>query len=189
MPEIYRESPEKNEVRVPSVEYEHEEHEKAPDSKTTPEKSHGDLSKTIESLQEHAKKEARGSQDIKVDKEKKPAEIPYMTRELKADVFRRIIHGAQAHLKGPDRVLSKVIHNKTIDKASGIGAKTIARPWGLFVGGIFAFIGSLVVLYAAKHYGFSYNLLLFFMLFGAGFILGTALELTFRVFRRPASKS
>ena len=175
--------PNSSERHETSVMPEYEDIEKPKTPEHAPEKNQEDLSKALESLQSHDKEEAKSKREIKIEKENKEPSLPYLTREIKTDAFKRILRTTQARLKGPDKVLSKVIHNKTVSRVSAIGEKTVARPWGLLVGGIFAFFGSITVLYMAKHYGFKYNLLLLSMLFVVGFIVGTALELILRAFR------
>jgi uncharacterized membrane protein len=52
------------------------------------------------------------------------------------------------------------------------------------VGGLAAFVGSVVVLMFARRYGFTYNFSLFIILFLGGYILGTLLEGLGKVLKR-----
>lgn len=114
-----------------------------------------------------------------------PAHHVVMTRELKQQAFKRTLTRVRHHLKPAERSFSKFIHQSTVDKVSTVGAQTVARPSGILGGGIFAFVGSAIVLYLARTYGFSYNLFIFIILFVGGFALGTLIELGLRaIFHR-----
>lgn len=79
------------------------------------------------------------------------------------------------------------MHNKAVEKVSdGIG-KTVARPSGILGGGIVSLLGSCILLYMSKQYGFEYNFFVFFALMGGGFLLGVVLELCIFALRRTKS--
>lgn len=99
-----------------------------------------------------------------------------LTRELKDSKYEQVLIQTQAQLQGPSNAFSKVIHKPVIERISSATAETIARPSGLLGGSIGALLGSLLVLFSAKHYGFAYNFLLFVFIFGVGFIVGLATE-------------
>ncbi len=96
---------------------------------------------------------------------------------LKTDAYKKTLKRVQQRLKPADRTLSKIVHNKTVESISNVGAQTMARPSGLLGGSICAFLGSLVLLYSAKHYGFRYNYFMFFIFFVGGFLVGLGIEL------------
>ncbi len=110
--------------------------------------------------------------------EKTPEILPeiQVTTSLKKDGFDRVIIRTRKQLPLTGRILSKVIHQPIIDFLSDAGENTIARPSGLLGGGVVSLLGSGVILYTAKNYGFRYNLLAFFLLFLAGFIIGLFIE-------------
>lgn len=101
----------------------------------------------------------------------------HVNQELKTITLRRELQHIRRQLPAPDRVLSKVIHQPVVRATSEAVGNSLSRPSGLLGGGLVAFIGSASYLYLAKHIGFSYNYLLFFFLFIAGFALGLFLEL------------
>ncbi len=106
-------------------------------------------------------------------------------KELKADAYKKSMRHVRKQLSKPDRALSKVIHNKTVESVSEVSGKTIARPSGILGGGVFALAGSAFLLYMSKNYGFEYNYFIFFVLFIGGFFAGMFCELTLRyVFRK-----
>lgn len=164
-----------------SQEYKRPAHNKTERIQTNQEKQ-----ETISKARNEVKKEAKNSGDIKLDHggEQSHATAAPISRELKTMMRIRTLTRIQKELPGPKRVLSKVIHAKPVEAVSVVGEKTIARPIGLLGGGLVAFIGSLVTLYAAKHYGFRYNLLLFFLLFIAGYLVATGLEILYKTTNR-----
>lgn len=106
-------------------------------------------------------------------------------KELKANAYKKSMRQVRSKLSKPDKTLSKVIHNKTVETISEIGSSTVARPSGLLGGGICALAGSAFLLYMSKYYGFEYNYFVFFLLFVGGFFVGMVAELLLRyVFRK-----
>ncbi len=101
-------------------------------------------------------------------------------KELKASAYKKSMRQVRSKLSKPDKALSKVIHNKTIENVSEVSSKTVARPSGLLGGGICALAGSAFLLYMSKHYGFEYNYAVFFILFVGGFFVGMLGELLIR---------
>jgi hypothetical protein len=83
----------------------------------------------------------------------------------------------QRQLPAPKRALSRVIHQPVVRAISDASSSTISRPSGLLGGGLVAFLGTTSYLYLAKHLGFTYNYLVFLLLFVGGFAIGLILEL------------
>lgn len=108
----------------------------------------------------------------------------YVNRELKDMSFRRTMNNTRRQLKAPERVASKLIHQPVVEKVSEVAGKTVARPSGILGGGIFALVGSFLLLWITKKYGYEYNYLVFFMLFVCGFVLGMIAELGLAYIRR-----
>lgn len=96
---------------------------------------------------------------------------------MKANAYERTLSRAQQKLSAPARSFSRIVHSPVVDKFSEIGASTVARPSGLLGGSICAFVGSVILLYYSKHYGFKYNYMFLFLLFALGFIVGAVIEL------------
>lgn len=105
----------------------------------------------------------------------------YIHRALKLDAYQAMIKRTRAHMNGREKVLSKVIHQPAVETVSVYAGKTVARPSGILGGALTSLIGSTVVLYIAKHYGFTYNFSLFFILFVAGFCVGLLIEAASRL--------
>lgn len=135
-------------------------------------------SENLEIIRKLAKQEALKSENIDTAEEtdNKDSFIG-VQQTLKTDAFIRTLSKVRNRLSKPDRALSKLIHNNTIDKISAVGSQTVARPSGILSGSICAFLGSSILLYLSKHYGFKYNYLVFFGLFIGGYLLGSIVEL------------
>lgn len=108
-----------------------------------------------------------------------------INKELKGMAYSRTMTRIRKDLPLPERAFSRIIHNRAVESVSELGAKTLARPSGVLMGGLFAFVGSSVFLWVSKYYGYEYNFLMFSALFIAGFFLGLALEFLFRLFKKP----
>ena len=106
-----------------------------------------------------------------------PASATYVNRELKSITLKRELQLIRRKLPAPQRTLSKVIHQPFVRVASEVTGQTLSRPSGLLGGSLVAFIGTSSYLYLAKHLGFSYNYIVFLILFAGGFVLGLLLEL------------
>lgn len=133
----------------------------------------------IEHIQQQVEEQAISGHEYTVgEREAAPASHTFGAhKQLKADSYKRTLSHIQNKLSWPEKTFSKRIHGAQAEKLSSIGAQTIARPWGILIGGLAAFVGSLVVLVLASHYGFRYNFSLFIILFFGGYILGSCLEL------------
>jgi len=142
-----------------------------------------DSQEKAEDARHEASQEALSRDEVlatQQEEEPEEAQIP-VNSELKGMAYQRTLNRVRKDLSAPERSFSKVIHNKAVESFSEAAGKTVARPSGLLFGGIFAFIGSSLFLWATKHYGYEYNFLLFALFFVAGFALGLLLELFFRV--------
>ena len=70
------------------------------------------------------------------------------------------------------------------DKVSELTAKTVARPAGMLGGGLCAFLGSLLLLYVSRRYGYEYNFFSLVIFLFAGYVLGFILEFGYRGLKR-----
>lgn len=100
-----------------------------------------------------------------------------MHQQLKNDAYKRTLTKVRSHLSAPERTLSRAIHQPAVEAISEGISKTIGRPYALLFGGIATLLGTIVVLYFAKHTGFRYNYTIFFLLFIGGFFVGLFAEL------------
>lgn len=137
--------------------------------------------------------EATGKQEHsarkKQEKELKEKDHPtYVNKELKDLAYQRTLRRTQKKLPVPARALSKIMHQPAVEAVSEIAGKTVARPSGILAGGIIAFLGGSVFLWAARYYGFEYNFLLFAILFVGGYFLGLLIELGIYAINRSKTR-
>lgn len=140
---------------------------------------HAQGAENLKILQELAQQQAETSHKTPIEevKDQEPDNWIGMQQSLKSKAYERTLKSVQQKLPPKVRIFSHVTHNKTVEAISSAGAKTVARPSGLLGGSICAFIGSVVLLYYSKHYGFTYNYALFLILFVGGFLIGASIEL------------
>lgn len=68
--------------------------------------------------------------------------------------FKSQMKFVDTELKPAERVFSKFIHSKPVEKTSDALGATVARPNALLSGSIAAFIGVTILYFVAKYYGF-----------------------------------
>lgn len=143
----------------------------------------------IESLNKRVEQQAvSGKEHSAGEREHKVSQPQYGNlHTLRQETYTRSLRKIRQSLNLPNRALSKVVHQKHVEKVSNVAAQTVARP-SVFLGGSFgALLGSAVLLYASRHYGFTYNYTVMLLLFVAGFALGGTIEIIFKLIRRKHS--
>lgn len=110
----------------------------------------------------------------------------FINRELKSMAYQRTLRRTRQQLPTLARPFSSLIHQPGVEAVSDFAGKTVARPSGVLMGGITAFVGSSIFLWAAKHYGYEYNFLLFALFFVGGFFAGLLLELVIHLVQRKS---
>lgn len=144
---------------------------------------------SIDKIQESIHKEAISAKEITVGEHRQDSDQPFWSeqKELKNDAYARTIQKIRGQLSPAERILSKAIHNRTIETVSEFSSKTVGRPSGILGGGIAALVGSSAVLYMAKHYGFRYNFTTFLVLLVGGFASGLIADLFIQLIKRKRS--
>ncbi len=166
------------------VEKQNNKHEKTPHSH----ESDAESKKRIENLNLTAQHEAKSGRDMSAEHTVKnqghSSGHVAVNRELKSIMLKRTLTHIRKRLPASERAFSKFTHSPIVDTVSSAAEKTVARPKGFLGGSIVAFLGSAYTFYMAKQYGFRYNLLLFVLLFAAGYIVTTVLEGFLAILRR-----
>lgn len=127
---------------------------------------------------------ARSSEEVLQEKEKLHGNTEAIRHThanhaaLKQEAYRKTLQQTQSHLAPLQRQFSSFLHHPVVESTSEIAAKTVARPTGIAWGAVSATIGTVMALFFAYRYGFSYNYLLFLILFATGYIISTVLELS-----------
>jgi len=114
--------------------------------------------------------------DLETNQENETVDLPPPNKTLKAQSLNQTMKKTRAQLPKPERAFSKVIHQSQINAISEVTGKTIARPVGLFFGGLFALIGSAIYLLLSYRYHFAYKYIAFTLFFVGGFIIGLIVE-------------
>lgn len=142
------------------------------------EKQHGSA-EHLSHIQKKVEQEAVSGKELAPKAEQHNQASTHMSagKDLKNLTFNRTLVRIRKRLNRPEKALSAIIHQPAVDKVSEIAANTIARPTGLFGGGLLALVGTSTVLYLTRKHGYEFNYLVFVMLFVAGFAIGSLLEL------------
>jgi hypothetical protein len=146
--------------------------------------AHG--SHNIEHLKQAVHEQAVSGHEYTVgEREAAPATHTFGAhKQLKAESYKRTLTHIRSKLSWSEKRLSKHVHRKKTEQLESIAARTVARPWGLLVGGLCAFTGSLFVLILAHRYGFRYNFSIFLILFLGGYLAGSLLEIVGRLIKK-----
>jgi hypothetical protein len=78
-----------------------------------------------------------------------------ISKKQRNDSYKKTIKQVQDELSDGNRIFSKIVHNKVIEKISDTVSNTIARPDAMLSGAFFAFIITLIVYIVAKTIGYS----------------------------------
>jgi len=141
-------------------------------------------SKTVEHLGHKAKEKAVSAKETSPGEKAENSAAPQtITRGLKLDAYKKTLRHVRGQLSASQRVLSRIVHQPTVEKISNVSAQTAGRPSGILGGAIFAFIGSVALLIISRRLGFTYNYMVFFILFIGGFFVGLIVELILRGLR------
>lgn len=160
------------------VDHEHEKQLEASRAEQAEQAKQEKANENLEKIHELAKLEAEESRPVDVETTTdNDTDLPGVQHSLKATAYERTLAKARQKLSKPSRLFSKITHSPVVDSVSAVGAQTAARPSGLLGGSLAAFVGSLVILYFSRHYGFRYNYLVLFILFIGGFLAGVVIEL------------
>ncbi len=107
-----------------------------------------------------------------------------INKQLKDMAYSRTMLRVQKRLSLPSRYFSKAVHSKVLDKPSEFVGKTVARPSSMLGGALFAAIGTSLLLWTTKRYGYEYNYLAVILLFATGMVLGLLIELLWKTFKK-----
>lgn len=137
--------------------------------------------KSMENLEDR-KEQARAETlkaiaNLEKDSEKKEKPIKIETinnisKKQKNDSFNLTMKRVQSEMPTTQRLFSKIIHNKTVEKTSEVIGNTVARPNSILSGSISAFLVTLLTYYVAKTIGYRLSGSETMVAFIAGWILG-----------------
>ena len=119
-----------------------------------------EITNSVEKQTEKAKKEAIETA-ISVETISKKVEHSSNSRrgpinkKQRDESYKKIMNQVQSELSPISRSFSKIIHNKTIEKASEVIGATIARPTAILAGAFMAFVATLLTYTISKTIGYA----------------------------------
>lgn len=133
--------------------------------------------KAAERALEDAEKEAKSVEEYASPAAEKETAAPTTITARNPDkAFKQTMESVQREMSAPARTFSKVIHNKTIEKASDITGSTIARPNAILSGAICAFLLVLALYLHARYFGYALQGSETIIAFAIGWIIGIAFD-------------
>jgi hypothetical protein len=158
---------------------------------TTPENNLNEHAEKLESIRHGIEMQALSKEALGQTAEMNappPSPKLHITRQLKAQTYKNTIKNVQQSLPKMQANFSKFVHQQNIESISEVGAKTVARPSGIFAGSLFALIGSVIIIVVAKRIGFTITPIVFMALFLVGFLVGLMIELLFKTIKKITTK-
>lgn len=107
---------------------------------------------------------------------------PITKKQLNSS-FKNQIKSAETDMTTAERITSRFIHIRLIEKTSDVLSNTVARPNALLSGSITAFIGISVIYFVSKYYGFQLTGFETMGAFIAGWSLGLLYDYATVLFR------
>ena len=158
------------------------------------ENSHERIEAARKSVEQEAISRENVDAALSEQSQKDTTEVRWWSSELKAQTLDRTLSSVRKRLSTPEKKLSQFIHIRAVETISDATGKTIARPSGLLIGSICAFIGSLVSYVVARRIGGELSPSVGLIFFVGGFaigILGEAIVFAYRKtkLRRSLSKA
>lgn len=132
-----------------------------------------------EAIEKAANIERKTAETEKVPSHEKQRKGPVASKKELDASYNATMADARAHMSGPSRTFSKVIHNKAVEQVSAAVGSTVARPNAILSGAIFAFLLTLAVYLIAKNLGYPLS---GFETIGA-FVLGWILGILYDFFK------
>jgi hypothetical protein len=111
---------------------------------------------SLESVRSDAVDKAVSTKEKQTAVERSPAEKrgTLLSRQHREASFKRQMDSIQPHLSKSEQKVSRLIHNKAVEKTSDALGSTLARPNALFAGSVAAFLLVTLVYLLAKYYGY-----------------------------------
>lgn len=148
---------------------------------------HADHIEHIRSSIEHESNKTEAHKESQPIHENQPSHH-YITKKIKAEQYQKTLKHIQVMLPKRQQKFSVFIHQPAVERASEVGAKTLARPSGIIGGALLALMGSLTVILIARRIGFEVPNSIFAVLFIIGFALGIIIELSINLFKKLQPK-
>ncbi len=129
----------------------------------------------IDEAHREALEQAEASQTTETEKPPAPETPRQITKDDRADSYRKTMKKMQSELSPASRTFSKVIHNPAVEKTSEVIGSTVARP-NLIIAGALGAIASVIVYFIARRYGYVLSGSETIILFICGWVVGAIVE-------------
>lgn len=142
---------------------------------------------SMERLTQKVEQHAKSKEEMQFDRdnpERFVQEDWSSADRIRYNSLQSTLRQAQADLSKSEKSFSRLVHNQKVEVVSDLTSKTLARPSGLLIGGLTSFVGSLLLLFLGKKYGYEYNYLVSIALFGGGWLLGILGEVLWQSLRK-----
>ena len=107
-----------------------------------------------------------------------------ITKKQLNDSFKSQMKYAETEMTGAERLVSRFIHLKPIDKSADVIGSTIARPNSMLSGSIAAFLSITILYFVSKHYGYPLSGFETAGAFIAGWVVGLMYDQLVKLFKR-----
>lgn len=136
---------------------------------------HHEATEKAASIERDKEKQEHNQESSPAERRKGP--LSRAERKTKLDAsYNATMSEVQTHMSAPSRAFSKVIHNKAVEKVSGVVGSTVARPNAILTGAVFAFVLTLGVYLLAKNLGYPLSGFETIGAFVLGWILGISYD-------------
>lgn len=152
-------------------------------------KNESESEDSIEKLRSKVEQESISGKEKPVGELQKDKKQPSIRidKQVKNKAYKDTIKKTQRRLPRRQRAFSKIIHQPTIEAVSEFGSKTVARPSALLSSGIFALVGTSLLVWITRYYGFRYNFFMYVAFLVLGFLVGLAVEAIWKTVKGKAS--
>lgn len=153
----------------------HERHEAIQKELENAERKHKEHHSSEREILAKARDLASEADESLRDRQPAPAERrrtgPINKKQL-AESFKAQMKDAEAEMKPSERVFSRFLHSKPVEKTADALGSTVARPNAMLSGSIAAFLGVTILYFVAKYYGFQLSGSETILTFVGGWIIG-----------------
>jgi len=153
----------------------HERHEAIKNALENAERQHKEHHSSEREILAKAKDLADQAEEAAHDRQPAPAERrrtgPIHKKQL-AESFKSQMKYAESEMNTSERILSRFLHSKPVEKSADALGSTVARPNAMLSGSIAAFVGVTALYFIAKYYGFQLSGSETIVTFVIGWIIG-----------------
>ena len=149
-----------------------------------------ELSDNIDQIRDQVEENSSATADfLTAAGEQQNASPAYVQKELQDISYERTLRRIRRRLNPAERSFSRFVHLPVVEVTSDVFGKTIARPSALLYGGVFALIGSGLLLMTASRNGFEYNYLMIVLLYVLGMVTSYVVDFAAYLWKKRKGRS